>query len=97
MSIYKHSRYTETSAFYSGGTVLTFNRRKRLNFSNAKGVYYTWGEYDTTDTIAYNNYGSSKLWWVILDANPQYQTELDIKVGDTVFIPDRMEVSNVYG
>lgn len=97
MSIYKHSRYTETPLYYSGGTVPTFALRKRLDFSNAKGIYYTWKEKDTTDRLAYKYYGTHALWWIILDANPQYQTELDIQVGDDIFIPDRTEVPNIYG
>lgn len=97
MSIYKHSRYTDTSVYYSGGTVPTFDIRKRLDFSKAKGTYVTWREKDTTDNLAYKYYGTSDLWWIILDANPQYQTELDMKVGDTIFIPDRTEVPNIYG
>lgn len=96
MSIYKHSRYLETSLYLRGGSTPTFDTRKRIDFSKASGTYYTWCERDTTDNLAYKYYGSSALWWVILDANPQYQTELDIEVGDIIFIPNRTEVSNIY-
>ena len=96
MSIYRHSRYAETSLYLRGGTVPTFSTRKRLDFSKAKGVFYTWGDKDTMDNLAYKHFGASALWWVILDANPQYQTELDIQVGDVIFIPNRTEVSNNY-
>ncbi len=95
MSIFKHSRYAETPLYMREGSA-TFDIRKKQDFSNAKGTFYTWGETDTTDNLAYKYYGSSSLWWVIMDANPKYQTELEIEVGNTIFIPDRTEVSNIY-
>ena len=96
MSIYKHSRYIETPAYYSEGSVLTFDIRRRKDFSKAKGTYYMWKETDTMDYLAFKHYGSHSLWWVLLDANPKYQSELEIKSGDIIFIPDKSEIPKEY-
>jgi hypothetical protein len=44
---------------------------------------------DRLDNIAMQFYGSPKYKWIILYANPQYYTEMDIAEGDTLIIPDK--------
>ena len=44
------------------------------------------------DNLAVKYYGNPELYWVILDANPQYRCELDIKKGDRLIIPSYEEV-----
>lgn len=95
--IYKNSRYSDTTTYLSGGKIQIFDRRKRLDFSNAKGKKHEWRKsIDTTDNLAYKYYASSALWWVILDANPEYPLELDIPDGAEILIPDISEVLNTY-
>ena len=93
MSIHTGSRYTHTETYYPKGSGRkVFNIRERANVSLKDAKYHTWVSSDTLDYIAYKEYGDSKFWWIILDANPQYQHELDIKVGDLVAIPPFNEV-----
>lgn len=91
--IYKGSRYTNTPTYYPKGTGnKIFSIRERAKFDLSNATYHTWVSSDTLDYLAYTEYGNSALWWAILDANPTYQTELDISVGDLVVIPPYSEV-----
>lgn len=93
MAIYKGSRYTSTPTYYPDGSdKKIFDIRQRFQFNTTGATYHTWTSGDTLDFLAYKIYNNSELWWAILDANPQYQSELDIKVGDIVTIPTFKEV-----
>lgn len=86
--IKKGSRYTNVPTYYpEGGKGRLFGIRERVQYDTSEAKYHTWVQSDTLDYLAFTLYGNSHLWWVILDANPQYQTELDIKVGDLLIIP----------
>ena len=39
------------------------------------------------DLLAYDYYGDETLDWVIMDANPKYNSPFEISVGDLVVIP----------
>jgi hypothetical protein len=39
------------------------------------------------DMIAFELYGDSQLEWVLMDANPQYLTPLDVQPGDRINAP----------
>lgn len=96
MSIYTGSRYTSTPTYYPRGSdkqVFDIRERKKLDLTdNIK--FHTWTSTDRLDYLAYTLYGDSKYWWALLDANPQYQSEFDIKVGDLLAIPTYEEVIN---
>ena len=93
MSVYKGSRYTNTETYNPvGGKGKLFAIRERPNISIKNAKYHTWTQSDTLDFLAYTVYGNSELWWAILDANPQYQSELDIQIGDLLTIPSFNEV-----
>ena len=92
MAIYKNSRFTKIPVHTRDGKSLIFGIREKVKFDASKAVYYTVLEGDTVDGIAFKFYSDEKLNWVILDANPQYRTELDINVGDTLLIPSFDEV-----
>ncbi len=49
---------------------------------------------DRLDILAKEFYGNPQKKWIILLANPQYASELDIKVGDILNIPnpERMDI-----
>jgi phage tail protein X len=44
-------------------------------------------EGDRLDILAYQLYGDEALEWVILQANPQYSSAFDVKVGDRINVP----------
>lgn len=94
MAIYRGSRYIKTP-LYPRGDTLTFGIRKRNNFNLAEATYYTVVQGDTLDSIAHKHYNNTQLWWAIMDANPQYQSELDINAGDVLCIPPFEEVVRV--
>lgn len=53
--------------------------------------YYTVGDMEEIDMIAYEGYNNSKLWWVIADANNiLFPFQLDR--GTTLLIPDEDQV-----
>lgn len=96
MAIFEDSRYIESTVYSRGDEevpTLTLRERHKFNLNSAK--IHTWKSSDTLDGVAYQYYEIHDLRWAILDANPQYRTEFDIKVGDTVYIPDFAEVVDV--
>ena len=93
MAIYDDSRYTQTSIIPKSGYDTQILRiRERVKFREEGSTLYQWKPLDTLDGVAYNFYENTNLRWAILDANPQYRTEFDIKVGDYLVIPDYEEV-----
>ena len=95
MSMFKDSRYTKTSAYVRHGKNLILSIRNRNYFNLDNAAFYTVVQGDTIDGIAYAHYGNAQLWWAIMDANPQYQSEVDIKPGDVIAIPSYDEVVKV--
>ena len=96
MAVFENSRYLHTRMFNRiGWDIPTFEIRRRFTFNPENCENYEWREGDTLDGVAYNFYESSALRWAILDANPQYKTEFDIKNGDIILIPDYEEVVNI--
>lgn len=93
MSVHVGSRYIKTPIFAKDGQAFIFNIREKQKFNSDLATYYTVIEGDTLDGIAFKNYGNANLYWAILDANPQYMSEMDIKVGDTIMIPSFSEVT----
>lgn len=92
MAVYKNSKYVHTPAYIRNGETLILSIRKRNKFNEQDFIYYTVIQGDTIDGIAYRTYGNAQLGWAILDANPQYLTEMDIKAGDLIAIPSFEEV-----
>lgn len=94
MAVYQGSRYVKTPLFMRGDTPV-MGIRTRNKFNLAEATYYTVIQGDTIDGIAYKRYNNAQLWWAIMDANPQYQSELEIKAGDVLCIPPFEEVVKV--
>lgn len=93
MAVYENSRYLHTRASNRiGWDIPTFEVRQRFTFNPENCVNHEWCEGDTLDGVAYRYYGICALRWAILDANPKYRTEFDIKNGDVILIPDYEEV-----
>ena len=93
MAVYENSRYLHTQQYNRlGWDYPTLDIRKRFTFNQEECVNHRWCEGDTLDGVAYRYYGVCALRWAILDANPRYRTEFDIKCGDMILIPDYEEV-----
>lgn len=80
------SRYFNSETINTGDTLI-LKSRSPLTFDTEGAHYHTFGISDTLEGIAYKYYGNEKLYWVILDANPKYMSELDVQVGDVLIIP----------
>ena len=93
MAVYENSRYLHTKQYTRlGWEEPTLGLRQRFNFNNENCTTYEWREGDTLDGVSYRHYGFCALRWAILDANPKYRTEFDIKNGDIILIPKYEEV-----
>ena len=97
MAVYQGSRYIKTSIYNKRNGAIVFSLRKRAKFNLTNATYYTFVQGDTLDGIAYKVYGNAQLWWSILDCNPKYQSEIEIKPGDLLIIPPFVEVVKVSG
>ena len=95
MAVFQGSRYVKTSAYVRRGQTLILSMRERNHFKESNCSFYTVVQGDTLDGIAYRLYGNAQLGWAIMDANPTYQTELEIKPGDVLKIPPFDEVVSV--
>lgn len=95
MAVFRDSRYTQTSAYVrmNGGFILDI--RKRVKFNPENFIYHTVVQGETLDGIAYSHYGNAQLGWAIMDANPTYQSEIDIVPGVLLAIPSLDEVVKV--
>lgn len=93
MAVFENSRYLHTrQSTRLGWEKPTLEFRQRFNFNQENCSNHEWCDGDTLDGVAYRYYGISALRWAILDANPKYRTEFDIKNGDVILIPDYEEV-----
>ena len=90
--LFQGTRYTNTPAYIRDGGALIVDIRNQADFDLSKATYYTVVEGDTVDGIAYKQYGNAALWWAIMDSNPQFQHEIEIKPGDLIAIPPYEEV-----
>lgn len=95
MSVYKNSRYVKTPAYVRRGETLILSIRNRNNFDLTNATFYTFLQGDTIDGVAYKYYKNPQLWWAIMDCNPKYQSEIEIKAGDILTIPPYDEVVRV--
>lgn len=97
MAVFRDSRYVRTPVCIRRGEAAVLCIRSRNNFDLSGATFRTVVQGDTIDGIAYNEYGNAQLWWAIMDANPKYQSELEIKPGDVLVIPPFEEVVRVSG
>lgn len=93
MSVYSLSRFIRTEVDLFNYPSLILRIREPVTFNPTALTSYIFTSADNLRLISYKFYGVPHLWWAILDANPFYQSELDIKVGDIIKIPPSQEVS----
>jgi len=96
MGIFQGSRYTHTPLTLRE-TTLSFMRRERESFSKVGAWTYIFQAGDSLDKLAFKCFGSPRLWWVLLEANPRFKLECEVKPGDTLMIPAYEEVRKSYG
>lgn len=89
--IYRNSRYTKTPVNVVDG-VSTFKLRTRFTFNTNGAIIHQFTASDRLDGLAQEYYKDPQLWWVILDANPQFSSELEIPLGTDLVIPSVNEV-----
>jgi len=86
--IFKGSRYAKEFLYYDAEKDSPY-----LGFpvssikTDVKDIIYEFQQGDRLDIIALIIYKNPKMKWKILYANPEYETELDIKPGDKIVIP----------
>ncbi len=94
--IFDNSRYIRTApVIREGSKTQSLRIRPRFSFNEDNATSYLWNVNDTLDGLATRFYYEPNLRWVILDANPQYRSEFDIKPGDVLLIPDYEEVVGI--
>ena len=91
MAVYEGSRYLKTTLYrYTSKPQLRIRQPVKFNLTNSETYVYKIG--DRIDSVAHKIYGSAQLYWAIMDANPQYFSELEIQPGDVLVIPLYSEV-----
>lgn len=95
--LFKGSRYLQSGLYLRDGRIPVLKSRRRFSFNTKRATSYTYQAGDRLDILAHKVYGDPLLYWAILDANPQYRHELEIKAGDTILIPDYKEVLSIRG
>lgn len=91
MSVYTGSRYASCNRRLRGSRPY-LTTPVRVEFTPSKCSLYQVIAGDTLDGISFKFYGDASYWWCIMDANRQYQTEVEIKAGDILQIPNIDEV-----
>jgi hypothetical protein len=90
MSVFKNSRY-KGSYIYSDN-----NNRDIIHLEiiqdykvlpTKEDLLLEFRQGDRLDIIAKRLYGDEQLEWVILQANPQYDSPLEVKAGDIINVP----------
>lgn len=90
--LFEKSRYVGLDTFKNSDNTLIFTRRDKRTFNKDKCKMYMFKKDDKLDVLSYKFYGDSFYWWCILDCNPQYMSEIEIKSGDHILIPPKSEV-----
>jgi phage tail protein X len=63
----------------------------RPAFPRAKVITYTYYRVvagDRIDTLAFDFFGRSDLWWMIADSNPEYIDWFDLQPGAVLRVPN---------
>ncbi|MBO8161159.1 MAG: hypothetical protein H0Z24_05935 [Thermosipho sp. (in: Bacteria)] len=88
MAIYEGSRYIGSKTLIDKNGIRYLKSRKPKIKPHKDDYIIQFKAGDRLDLLAKRFYGDSQLQWVILDANPEYFSPLDIEVGDYLVIPN---------
>ncbi|MDY6943669.1 MAG: hypothetical protein SVU69_11750 [Pseudomonadota bacterium] len=91
----KNSRYAQTAGF-SGEGAAVFDGIRPRTIGAATGVLeHTVREGDRLDLLARHYYNDDRLWWRIVDANPEFLNGADVVLedmaGEVILIPKARE------
>ena len=93
--IFKGSRYEGSSLYFDEEYEISYLAPLDKDIAPHPSDYvYQYKAGDRLDILAKEFYGNPQKKWIILLANSQYTSELDIKVGDILNIPnpERMDI-----
>lgn len=86
-----YSRLSFNNLYDRRGTLMHKNNiRKNIGLQDS--VIHEFRSGDRLDLLSFHHYNTYELGWAILQANPKYRSEYDIKCGDTIIIPHYLEV-----
>jgi hypothetical protein len=99
MAVFKNSRYEGSYIFQDPDTGNTFIDPIRVPQYGEKKEDFVRQikDGDRIYLIAKEVYGDEKLEWILMDANPQYFSPLDVKAGDYIVIPHPSRVGEISG
>ena len=89
----KHTRYRGTKPFDSavGGRTAFAGLRPRSLITSAGVLEHVVKEGDRLDLLALHYYNDTRLWWRIIDANPEIifagTIEMNEHIGEIILIP----------
>ena len=87
--VFKGSRYDGGITYFDEEHDISYLSPSSLNIkAEEEDLVYQYQAGDRMDLLAVRFYGDAQDKWIILLANPQYDTELDIKIGDILNIPN---------
>lgn len=92
--VYSNSRFIHTRVDMFNYPRFIMGIRQPAIFNKQNCILYRFAVGDNLRVIAHKYYGAPELWWAILDANPTYDSELEINIGDVILIPNYREVLN---
>lgn len=95
--LFSGTRYLSTVPYVDDKGVMLLTLRRPFVFSPVGVRYHRLKAGETVDGLAHRYYKNALLSWAILDANPQYLSEMDMNAGDVVSIPNFEEVVSLYG
>jgi nucleoid-associated protein YgaU len=97
--IYKGSRYVGAKMFLDAEQDMPYLAPTETTIQKHEDdLVYQFKAGDRIDILAKKFYGDPQAHWMILYANPEFETEFDIKEGDLLTIPNPERVNiNEYG
>lgn len=97
--IFTGSRLEGCKLFYDNDHEMNYIAYLDLNVPTSDGdLVYKFKAGDRLDLLAERFYNDPQKSWVILQANPEYSFEYEIKIGDNIVIPQNareVDYSNV--
>lgn len=90
----------KTSPFYNESFVINYEEgdrglyRKKVEHKPQEGdEYYVTNDGDTLEGIAFEKYGTTKLWWIIADVNDSIDYPFVLEPGTSLLIPNKANLN----